>query len=222
MMEKKDFTMKVTIIIDNPSSWFVSYGMTLRDKLDALGHDSKLVHAYEDISEGDCLFLLSCTSIVEREVLLRNSHNIVIHASALPKGQGFSPLTYQILEGLSTIPITLFEAVEKVDSGPIYITDTLTFEGHELREELDRVLGEKIVEMALRYIAEYPGTGRPQVGESSWYKRRKPEHSELDPHKSIVDQFNLLRVVDNERYPAFFKHKGHTYTLKIEKKKSEG
>jgi hypothetical protein len=27
-----------------------------------------------------------------------------------------------------------------------------------------------------------------------------------------------LRVADNERYPAFFIHRGHTYMLKIYKK----
>jgi len=41
--------------------------------------------------------------------------------------------------------------------------------------------------------------------------------------KTIREQMNLLRVVDNERYPAFFEWQGNRYYLAIwrEKKKSE-
>ena len=40
--------------------------------------------------------------------------------------------------------------------------------------------------------------------------------SRLDPDDTIAQQFNLLRVVDNERYPAFFELLGRRYILKIE------
>ena len=36
--------------------------------------------------------------------------------------------------------------------------------------------------------------------------------------KSLAELFDRLRVADNERYPAFFTHRGHTYVLKISKK----
>ena len=35
-------------------------------------------------------------------------------------------------------------------------------------------------------------------------EKRTPADSEIDPGKSILEQFNLLRIVDSERYPAFF------------------
>ncbi len=44
---------------------------------------------------------------------------------------------------------------------------------------------------------------RPQQGEASYYRRRRAADSQLDPHCSLAEQFNLLRVVDNQRYPAF-------------------
>ena len=37
--------------------------------------------------------------------------------------------------------------------------------------------------------------------------------------KSIKEQFNLLRVVDNKRYPAYFINKGENIQLKYLKKK---
>jgi sialic acid synthase SpsE len=39
----------------------------------------------------------------------------------------------------------------------------------------------------------------------------------LDIDKTIQEQFNLLRIVDNEKYPAFFDFADHRYVLRIEK-----
>ena len=58
--------------------------------------------------------------------------------------------------------------------------------------------------------------GKSQRGEETFYKKRTPKDSELDINKTIKEQFNLLRIVDNEKYPAFFKFKNKIYTLKIE------
>jgi methionyl-tRNA formyltransferase len=70
------------------------------------------------------------------------------------------------------------------------------------------------------FIAGYPETARQsraQTGEPSYYPRRRPDDSRLDPNKTLAEQFNLLRVVDNERYPAFFEHHGQRYLVKVEK-----
>ena len=57
----------------------------------------------------------------------------------------------------------------------------------------------------------------PQTGEQSYYMRRRPKDSMLDVTLPIIDQFNLLRVVDNERYPAFFEVDGINYVIHISK-----
>ena len=67
---------------------------------------------------------------------LRFRHTLVVHESDLPQGKGWSPLTWQILAGQVSIPVTLFEAVKRADSGPIYAQRWLHFEGHELIDEL--------------------------------------------------------------------------------------
>ena len=41
--------------------------------------------------------------------------------------------------------------------------------------------------------------------------------SSIDIDKTFREQFNLLRVVDNKRYPAFFYFKNQKYVIKIEK-----
>jgi len=60
-----------------------------------------------------------------------------------------------------------------------------------------------------------------QEGDSTYYQRRTISDSQIDPHKTIADQFELLRVVDNERYPAFFRYRDSRYTIKIYKDKEK-
>lgn len=209
--------MKISILVDNPKSWALSHAEKLLEILKK-DFDAKLIHFQKEIEGGDVAIFLSCESLVKRDVLNKNKHNLVVHASALPKGKGWSPLTWQILEGKNEIPLTLFEAVEKVDAGKIYDREILRFEGHELIGEMQEAMGKKINEMLINFLKRYPDIkGGDQTGEETFYSRRKPEDSELDPEKNISEQFNLLRVVDNDKYPAFFNFRGQKYILKIYK-----
>ena len=65
-------------------------------------------------------------SLLTAEHLALHRYNLAVHESALPQGQGWSPMTWQILEGASSIPITLFEAVADLDAGPIYLQQQIT------------------------------------------------------------------------------------------------
>ena len=87
-------------------------------------------------------------------------------------------------------------------------------------DELRRVQAITTIEMCLKFVREYPEIvlkGQKPEGKSSFYQRRKPQDSQIDVDKTIGEQFNLLRVVDNEKYPAFFEIDGERFILKIEK-----
>ena len=178
------------------------YSVRLKNHLEEGGHEVKLVTKSKEVSHGDVLFLLSCFEIIGKEVMERNRHNIVVHESDLPHGRGWSPASWQILEGKNEIPITLFEARERVDSGAYYIKDRLQLSGNELLHEWHNKLGCKTVEMCIHYINHIDTL---------------LEESQLDIGKTIEEQFNLLRIVDNEKYPAFFIIKGQRYELRIKK-----
>ena len=208
--------MLVQILCDNPNSWVVPYAGQLRDALVEQGVDARLIHLHEEVVKGDILCLLGCEKIFRQLEL--NQHNLVVHESHLPQGKGWSPLTWQILEGKNEIPVTLFEATEAVDAGDIYLKEIIQFKGTELLEELKHEQGEATKRLILNFVQQYPNVkGQPQEGEESFYPRRGPDDSELDPQKSLAEQFELLRVCDNERYPAFFHYRGEKYYVKIEK-----
>lgn len=211
-------SFRITIISD-VDNWINDYIPELVNELKKGGNEVCIVREPEEIPSGDFVFYLGCGRIVSRSVLERNRHNLVVHASDLPKGRGWSPHIWQILEGKNEIPVCVFEAVEELDSGKIYFKEMSKFNGTELVDELRRVLAEVIIRMCLRFVREYPviaEKGVAQIGEPTFYKKRTREDSRLDPNKTIREQFNLLRVVDNDRYPAFFEMNGRRYILRIE------
>ena len=55
---------------------------------------------------------------------------------------------------------------------------------------------------------------RKQNGKGSFNKRRNPEDSEININKSIIEQFNLFRISDNNNYPVFLDIKGINTYLK--------
>lgn len=206
--------MFVQILVDNINSWIVPYAEELVKKIEDLGMKSVLIHKHEEVIKGDILCLLSCEKVFRRLEL--NTHNLVVHESDLPLGKGWSPLTWQILGGKNIIPVTLFEASEKVDSGVIYLKKYLKFNGTELLPEMKRAQGVITQELVLEFLRKFPRISPiHQYGPESYYPKRQPKDSKLDTNKSIQEQFNLLRVCDNERYPAFFYFNNNKYILKI-------
>ncbi len=185
----------------------------------AAGHDCKIAHQHSDAEPADFCFFLSCGQIVPANILSLYRHNLVVYESDLPRGKGWSPLTWQILEGKNRIPATSFEAAEKVDSGVIYVQEWVEFEGHELIDELREAQAKTTINLCKRFVDDYPqilDKAHEQVGEKSFYSRRRETDSQINTMHSIESQFDLLRVVDNQRYPAFFEIRNHRYFLKIE------
>ena len=207
----------ITVLVDNPS-WILPYARNLVDHLNDIGDMATLVKSSRDMAPGDVLFLLGCVRVLPPGLLELHRRNLIVHESALPHGRGFAPLTWQIIEGRNEVPVCMIEARKGVDEGGIVLRDLLRFSGDELCQEIRDAQGRLTIAMCLRFLtAEKPPVAEPQIGEPSYYSRRRPEDSQLDPFRTLAEQFDLLRVVDNERYPAFFDWLGHRYKLKIEK-----
>jgi hypothetical protein len=208
-------------ILSDASSW-------INDRIPALvarwldqGHRVLWAHEIAELSPADFCFYLSCGRIVAASVRAQFRHNLVVHESDLPRGKGWSPLTWQILEGADRIPVTLLEAADKVDSGVIYLQEWIELAGHELVDEVRVQQAEATFRLCQRFIDEFPGIvaeAREQSGEETFYPRRQPADSGLETARSLAEQFQLLRVCDNARYPAFFELEGHTYDLAITKR----
>ena len=59
------------------------------------------------------------------------------------------------IEGNNVIPVSLFEAVSKVDQGPIYLKDTIVLDGSELVDEWRYLQAEISFKLCLSWLDNY-------------------------------------------------------------------
>ena len=211
--------MKITFLINNKKSWMWDYIYDFKDKLGSLGYDIVVIDENKSLTKGGELsFFLGCTKIVPKKYLRFHKHNFVIHHSDLPKGRGSSPLVWQVIEGKNKIPFCLFEAVEEVDAGDIYIKSYLELDGSELLDEIFEKRWEVEKKMILKLLDIYPNiNGIKQKGKATFYQRRNKKDDEISVDATIRELFNHFRIINNEKWPAHFFYKGHKYILKIYK-----
>lgn len=211
--------MKVAILT-TANQWFVPYAKALKDEITALFKDKisecALFFEHTQVKNFDIVFVLSYHKIIPALSLEQNSLVLVLHASNLPQGKGWSPFSWQILEGKDEICFSLFKAGEKVDSGEIYLQKCLKLNGFELYDELREKQRDMTKQMCIEFLRLYPHIkARAQKGDESFYPKRSSKDSELDLHKSLNEQFNLLRICSNDEFPAFFIKDGKKFVLKI-------
>lgn len=184
-------------------------------------HQIERVEHTAELSGGDVLFLVSCSELVSARRRAAYAHVLVLHASDLPRGRGWSPHVWQILEGADRFVVSLLEAEDAVDSGAIWAQETVEVPGSALAAEVDALLFAaelRLMDRAVDAIATGNVDATPQdpAIAPSYFRKRTPEDSRLDPERTIAEQFDLLRICDPRRYPAFIEHRGRRYRLYLE------
>ena len=180
-------------------------------------HQIQIVQARRELSGGDILFLISCHDLIQADVRSMYKATLVVHASDLPLGRGWSPHIWQILEKNHLIKVTLLEAEDVLDSGAIWTQANLQLEGHETFDEINARLFDTELEL-MDFAVHHFGVVQPRIQDErtpTSYRKRTPADSQLDPALPLAGQFDLLRVADPLRFPAFFELRGHRYFLQI-------
>ena len=207
----------MTIDFLSPDKSFIhSYLDQFISELKAQGHLVRLFETHETLTAGDVLFILSYQRVVPPPTLALHKNNLVVHASDLPQGKGWSPMPWQIVEGRNDIVFTLFEAAAGVDAGPYYDKQCLHLNGTELFDEWKTLQSQMVVNMIRSFLAAYPHTvPREQKGQESFYRKRTREDDKLDVQKPLADLFDHVRICDPEHYPAWFEYRGRKFKLSI-------
>lgn len=154
-------------VASDADSWFNDFIPALLLPWLAAGHRCAWTHRAETLPAGDTCFCLSYGRIVGAQTRARHRHTLVVHESALPHGRGWSPMTWQVLEGASRIPVTLLEAVDAVDGGPILWQTWMALDGTELVDDLRRKQAQATRMLCHAFVAEYPDSadwGAPSMG----------------------------------------------------------
>ena len=215
--------MKITILCTDPNHPVINSLQIWIDDMSSKGHSIMLVFDKTELQGGDILFLVSCGQMIQDSEQKKYQATLVLHASDLPKGRGWSPHIWSILDGENQITVSLLEASEPVDTGAIWLKTSFMLEGHELLPEINTKLFAAELLLMSRAVEQFETIDSlQQVGDPGPYMPlRYPVDSQLDPNKTIAEQFDLLRVVDSQRYPAFFDYRGKRYLIKIEKVENE-
>ena len=184
-------------------------------------HSIEIVRNAKELSDGDVLFLISCNEKISAQVLGKFVYSMVLHASDLPLGRGWSPHIWELIGGNSHITVTLLDAANKVDSGDIYAKKSIEIPKSALWNEINELLFGAEIKLMEFVIENYKNLKKmPQnpAIEPTYYRKRTPLDGKIDASKSICEQFDLIRVCDPNRFPAFFELNGSTYKLTLEKK----
>jgi len=151
--------------------------------------------------------------------IYKNKLCLILHPSPLPKYRGGSPLQHQIMVGETKSAVTIFRATGKLDAGDIYFQEPFSLEG-TLDEIFDRIIeigtiGTIRVLNMIAFSKESRWdivTKKQDENKAIYFKRRKPEESELTlkdfKTKTAKELYDFIRAL-NDPYPnAFIKIKG--------------
>jgi len=178
----------------------------------------RILRDFQELTGGDFLFLVSCHQIIGKPVRDLFRYTLVLHASALPEGRGMSPHVWQIIEGRKRLTLTLLNAEDALDSGAIWQQTEFEVPDTALADEIHARLFDAEIGLMSWALHNCDGAQpRAQAGNPSFYRRRTPADSEIDPRAPLADNFDLLRVADPDRYPAFFTFRGQKYRIRIDK-----
>jgi len=183
-------------------------------------HLVEIVRKKSELSGGDILFLISCAEIVGAADRCAYRATLVLHASDLPRGRGWSPHIWQLIEGADEVTLCLLEGEDKVDSGRIWKKLKFPVPKDALWDEINARLLDaeiKLIDFAVSEFEQIQPTAQDPSIKPSYYPRRTPADSQIDPAQTIASQFDKIRVCDANRFPAFFELHGKKYKLILEK-----
>ena len=212
--------MRITICCGS-DRWFNKfihkYKVSIQKKIKKI-KKINIVREANKIRKSDINFIISFGEILTKKELSKSKFNVVFHCSNLPKGRGSSPITWEVLSGQTSLTLSIFDADEGIDSGEIIEKVKIKLNGTEMLDEIHLKIYKAMVISTNKILDSYPKIKKvKQIGKASYYKKRFYKDSEVSINSKIKDIFNLLRIVDDEKYPVHFNYRKNKYKLILKK-----
>ena len=118
-------------------------------------HDVDWHTTHNDLPGGAILFIVSYHEFVPAEARERYERAYVPHASALPKGRGWSPLEWQVADGATMITLSLILAEDGIDTGGICAQTSFSVPDHALRDEIEDLLFDAEIELVSLAVEQH-------------------------------------------------------------------
>lgn len=146
------------------------------------------------------IFIPHWSHIINKEIY-ENHECIVFHMTDLPFGRGGSPLQNLIVRGIEETKISAIRVNEGIDTGDIYLKETLSLDG-TAREIFERAV--PIIQGMIEKIIDHKIIPQPQIGEPIVFKRRKPDDGNISTLAETHQVFDYIRMLDCDGYPNAF------------------
>ncbi len=172
---------------------------------DAVKKEDGIVQV-KDLRDAEVILFYGWSEIILKDIYSKKLC-LILHPSPLPKYRGGSPLQHQIINGEKMSAVTICKVTDKLDAGDIYSQTPFSLEG-----TLDEIF-ERIVEVGIKdtidILTQIRRTGYaksvPQdESQATYFKRRKPEESELtllDLEMKTAEQLNNFIRALLDPYP---------------------
>jgi methionyl-tRNA formyltransferase len=149
----------------------------------------------------------------------KEMHNIIIfHSTDLPEGRGWAPIYYTLANDLPYYVISGILAGEGADTGDVIVKAKFKIKDDytaEIIRKWDDEISILLVKKILTRFVGRPIRGVKQVGEPTYYPRRKPEDNEVALEAPLGKILTHLRACE-KRHPAFFYYNQTKYRIHIE------
>jgi methionyl-tRNA formyltransferase len=174
-----------------------------------------------DLRREGVLFLISYQEKINLEDFYSYDHIIVFHASDLPKGRGWSPYIWDILSGAETITVCAISAAEKIDCGDVWAKTFFKVARTDFLNDILEKISNAQLELLKRVVSmvnncEFP-TPQDQRIKPTYFSRRTPKDSFLDPDKTLNQLFDQIRMSDRTRFPAIVEIHGEKFNVIMER-----
>lgn len=196
----------------------------LASLIESYGIEYTLLSSHEELTDETLAFCINYYKLLPESALNNLRFGAwTFHGSDLPKGRGWAPLSWTLINDEPSMTLTLFKVDTGTDTGLIFEKESVPIYDTTTIELLRKKSLEMTVDLARKFLDSIMHHSavelRQQIGEPSHYDRRTPKDSELDPTQPLTKLWTKMRACHNTAYPAFFKLGGHKVILRYEVKR---
>ena len=149
---------------------------------------ANLLFDENELSEGDLLFLISFHKILKNQDIANYRHSLLLHASDLPDGRGWSPHIWELIKGKNNVTVSILEVSYPADTGRILEKLIIDIPETAICSEINQLVFNAELSLMKNAISAYPNflfhkQREPSDSDNIW-PRRTPQNSEIDPLKA--------------------------------------
>ncbi len=150
--------IKFITILSDQNSWLNEYIPYLITKLWFEEYEVRWIHNLNDLKKGDICLILSFSRKIQKEKLLLNKKNLIVYENDFKKDEGFSSISWQILEVKNKIINSLIESDIPFHSSKIYNQESTNLNKNKLLDNWQKLKARKIISLCTEWIKNYPDT----------------------------------------------------------------